>query len=1280
VRAAFILAALFLGAGVAAPARGDWEVKRRGGEALLAQALRTLQAVPDQPGLAARISRMASRAELASALQSLARAAERAPPRYEPREAYAQLLLAAGRHEEAAESFAQAMALRPEAAAPAVGRARALVAAGKLSDALAAYEEALRRERSPAAKAALLRALAALANRAGAVDREIAAREALAALLPSNGPAALELAEALRRGGKPAAGAEVIERMAGARPAGARRAELLERAAALREEAGDDAAAERLLRECLAAAPAPGSRAALYGRLAEIARRRDSLPALAASLEKQVAAAGPGRAVEWAALARVREDLGDFAGALEAARRAAALDPGDLPLRRRILSLLERLGREAELMAAFDELERRWPGDPSFAIERIDRKFRLGDRDEARALFDRALRTLRRNGEALASLADLASRWSEDDRVLAAWDAVLARAPRDERAIVGLGEAHFQRGRRELARRTWRGLLKAVRPRAAAHARLAELLGDHELVDEAVVEARAAQKLEPQNPHHRRTLARILERKKDFAGAMVEWRAVLAASQGPGRAAERREARSSLINLLTREGRGRLDLESVRLAEQMARQPDDRETILFLAEVELRRMDPERALATLREAAARRPDDAEIVGALVRLLRQSRHYGEAIGWLEKLAAQAPDRARDAYVQVAEMELQRYSDARALAFARRAEELAGDDPDALARIGEIEERAGQADRALATYRRALERGPSAKAATALHRLLVRRGAAEEAAQVLRSFVRATSDDEARAELLRGELDVEEYLGTLPAFERLLVSLPGNTTAARKVAVALLQRLVPRLYAQAATDTAASAELERASRWGVRPLVELVTEPEVEPDPALVELLGMLGNRNATPVLVRLLTAEGPRTSAPPKTRGPGARISSSTAQVAAAIALGRLGDGRAASALAALAGAPDAGVRAVALWALGRTRGPGVPAALHTATNDPRTDVAAVACLGLGRLRDPRASRTLVALATDLSRPARVRRAAALGLGLAELDDASPLLPLLDVPDAGLARAAAAALGAVKDRRTLPGLWERALLARGPSARVALLALRSFATAAALPDEARSVRGARFDVDALLEGLSLGAPGTDAELEALWTEHVVEVEEVLGRALQGGTEVRRRALEALDVRDSGLGLGPLPTSPGSAAVLQRAGDRLRDRVAAWLEDPDPGVRRLAVRVASKLRDGRVGVSHLQALVSGPAPEGEAAALLAARALVENGRVGGSTVVESLRELLADPSWERRLTVVRVMRLLGAPARPQLERALRDPSPFVRAEAADALGLAARATSY
>src|SRR5204862_5275891 len=149
----------------------------------------------------------------------------------------------------------------------------------------------------------------------------------------------------------------------------------------------------------------------------------------------------------------------------------------------------------------------------------------------------------------------------------------------------------------------------------------------------------------------------------------------------------------------------------------------------------------------------------------------------------------------------------------------------------------------------------------KAAAALHRLLVRRGEAAEAAQALRSFVRGATDEDTRAELLRSELDVDEYLGRLEDFERLLVALPGRTAAERKLSLALLERVVPPLYARAATDPAAAAALARLSRWGLRPLVELATEREAEPDPVAVEILGLLGSRNATPVLLRLAEGKG-----------------------------------------------------------------------------------------------------------------------------------------------------------------------------------------------------------------------------------------------------------------------------------------------------------------------------------------------------------------------------------------------------------------------------------
>ena len=87
------------------------------------------------------------------------------------------------------------------------------------------------------------------------------AAEAAASTLENFAKSALHRAEALRKSGRAGDGAAVVERLA--ENAHGRRSEWLERAAALREEAGDDEAAERLLQECLTGLPADGDRAGL---------------------------------------------------------------------------------------------------------------------------------------------------------------------------------------------------------------------------------------------------------------------------------------------------------------------------------------------------------------------------------------------------------------------------------------------------------------------------------------------------------------------------------------------------------------------------------------------------------------------------------------------------------------------------------------------------------------------------------------------------------------------------------------------------------------------------------------------------------------------------------------------------------------------------------------------------------------------------------------------------------------------------------------------------------
>jgi HEAT repeat protein len=414
----------------------------------------------------------------------------------------------------------------------------------------------------------------------------------------------------------------------------------------------------------------------------------------------------------------------------------------------------------------------------------------------------------------------------------------------------------------------------------------------------------------------------------------------------------------------------------------------------------------------------------------------------------------------------------------------------------------------------------------------------------------------------------------------------------------------------------------------------------------------------------------------------------------------------LADARSLPALKALALSPDVGIRTAAVWALGRLAVADAAPLLSQAAQDRRQEVAALACLGLGRLKSWQRARQLADVAADFRRPDLVRRAAILGIGLAELSEAGPMvLPFLDSSRPALVEAAATTLGAIKDRRTLRALWQRALVGRGPESGVATKTLRMFMAPAGMPDEAFSLRGGQIDVERLLAALSVEAARATTganrqptskstsgpEWETLWIEHSGDVADVLLRALDGSTESQIRALTALGSRRDGPGLAKLVDrddmlSPEAEAALTAIGARVRDRVASLLGEPDREVRRLALGVASKLRDPRVQVSHVYGAIldsgdlpgdAGSADEGPAWEV-AARVLVTHVRVSGAALARGLAGLLVHPSWTKRLAFVRTVRVAGKDARPQLELALRDSNPFVRAAAADALSQDALAT--
>ncbi len=1287
-----ILAAVLMAA--AGPARADWQVHRDGSRALVDRAEKALLDRPDDEALARRLVRLAGR-HGAGELRAHFGARAAGATGYGPIAAYAQVLLALGDARAAAAAFGDALRRAPGAPAALAGRARALAATAS-PDAPAAYDAAIARESRPVARRRLIEAALQLLPAEphdADLERAIALRRELVRLAPDDDREAERLSDVLAEAGRPAEAAAVLEQRLQPHEPLAKLALSL-RAVRLRlaDHAADDAArAAETVRALLARIPASAteSRRAAWASAREVARARGTLGALADELAR---APGP---IEWDLLGQIREELGDLEGALAAAQTARRLAPRDAEIGRRLLVLDDRLGRDADAVGAAAELARENPSDIGFAVGLAEREQRRGDRAAAGAAFDRALARFSREPSALQTLAETAARWGDDARARAAWTRLVRVDPASEVAVVGLGEAEFQAGHRDLAQRTWARLRKRAATPAEGHLRLGELLYDHELFDDALGEAHRAETDDRAGARAHRLLAQIDERQRRLDEAASEWRRVLDLAQ-PARRDEaglRREARLRLLTLLGRLGRGRLDDEVHRLRDESRAHPDDLEAAMFLAEAEQRLGDAAGAIATLRglatagAGAASGParDGAVEAGfALARLLKQTGQLDEAAARLGELGRLAPDRARDAELQIAEIALDRGDGAGALASAEAAEK--GADAAQLARVAEIRERAGDDARAADTYRQAIARDPSEVTALALARLLERQGDATGAAVVVERALSSARDDASVADTTRRALDLDEALGRLTNLAEVLGPGSGTeeeTPARRRALTDVLGRLLPELY----RDPAADAARARLARIALRPLLDLVVGADL-PDRRAIELLGLLGSADATPALARLVQRDPAADRGPPATRL-AAALPAAEARAAAVVALGRLGDPRGLTALATAAATGTPATRAAAIWALGRIADNRVRPILWRAVEDPRPEIAALACLGLGRHPDAPTRALLLRIAADMARPGETRRAAALALGRAGGPGAvGALVVLADGGDAELSRAALVALAWTRDPHAWEPLVARVLLpaefalGRGDLPRAALAV---WLAGGPLPDEGRSIAGTELSVREILAAL-VELPMAAGDPTPLIAAHAGEIDALLAEALARGGLARRAALDALDARTDGPGLGALapagssPLPAGAAAALREIAWPLCDRIAAALDDPDRRTRAPALRVLAKLDDERLTPARLAEAVADGAPGLADAAATAARILVEAHPALAAPIAAAVAPLAAEESaasWSCRLSAVELLAVLGTPGLPALERAASDRHPLVRGAAADALTRARQA---
>lgn len=1155
------------------------------------------------------------------------------------------------------------------------GRARlhlagALERQGKAEAARALYEAALAEAKDARAKRPILRKLVAIATLPGQAGSKKAqlerARgwfEQLLALDPNDDDTRRELAELYAQAGQPERGGaewlRIAERLS-ADPA--RQAEALRRAGELFEEAKDDPRALEAYERALKLAPREHYlRREALERIAGVYRRKDELRHLLGTWER----AWPDKTrgfVEWELLARLCDELGDAPRAREYFKRALALDPRALEARKRLIALYEREAKTEEVVAEYRRLVQAAPGEPRFRLELAQRLMRTPDGAKEAIAICRRLGQQTRDPSVHAQLAELYQRWGLADEALKEREQLVRLEPSEETHLVDLGELHFQRGKKERALEIWRRILSLPGKKELQMARLAEVYAEHDLPGEALELYQKAVKLQPQDPTLKKGLAAALERMHRDQEALAVWEELFELQLLDPKRTGRLETRQRLLGLLLRLGRLPSRLQQYKARAGEAKTDDARAAWGLLAAdgaLKLGRLDEaERVLLQLEERVADRELKADAWVGLAQVHRARRRPKEVVAALKRAAELSPGRARELYAQIAELSLQLYRDADALAYAKKAIELGPQDASAQLRLAEVLEKREQIDEAVAAYERAIELNDRLwKPRFQLSRLELRRGAHAQAARQYREILRKAPEEELVVDAARRAIDLEEYLGTLGELERELSPLAyahPDKRVYRNLLLELYERHAWPLVERARQgDAQARKELERLGQSGLRPLLDVLVDGDPNQERLAVTLLGEMGNPGAAEPLLKLASARPGARRPLGELRGTLGLLGAQRGRpevldlrIEAALSGARLATPKEGPLLAKLLGDEEKLVRLAAAFGLGRVSSPQSEPALLKALSDGSGDVQAAACVGLGRHRAAQAVPELARLLRDgRSEPARAGCAVALGLLGAQAEPARRDLEALLAEGGELPqRAAAWALGRLGARRSAGPLLTAVFTGREEVRQAAAAALEpappaTRATLATSPERTVDGLDVRGWLEAAIDPCGPSGCPDPARVSTVGLEEAAHA--ALAAALGRHRDVVLRALADLDARAGDLA------------------PRLQPLVEKLAGHADAQVR---ARAATVLGYVPAALPRLLESTTDTAVEVRLAALEAL------GRHRDPEAVRALRRALRSEDWrERRAACVGLGRAGETEA---VRAALDDPSGFVREAAGKA----------
>jgi tetratricopeptide (TPR) repeat protein len=1135
------------------------------------------------------------------------RESERAPGDALLAEAAARLLARSGQLERASALLSRFAAPGSCAVGPLLLRAELLAAAGDAGAGDALLRRVASCARQPAER---VRAAEALGRSLLARGDLAAARAAFTALAAQT-PAAAELRrkwpEALSQSGHPREAAQAyLELATGEQPA------LLRDAALEFIQAGEvDAALAALERAARRASPA--QRAELSAIEEQAYRAAGRTAALAQRLSE---ASQPEERLR---AGKLWDELGEDARAEAAYLAWLVRAPRDADTLERLARLYARTGKREQAAAMYERLVAADAADVARLGAYAELLRALGREQEVPSLLERAARRMAGSAAALRGLAELQARFGQTEAQKQVLLRLAQLEPREPAHLVALGELLLEQGDREGALSAWRGLLSRDPVRARGLSTLADVLGDHDVLDEALATIERALELEPEQVGLRRRYASLLERAGKAQAAERAWQEVLARA-GPDAEAGR-EARAHLVSLWKR--LGVVPIRARELAERLRADPNDHAGLRLLAELFAR--DPKRAeaeLALIDRLAARGRDDAEILRALSALHTRRGDAERALPLLERLAELSPENAIDHLTRAVELALAQYRDADAERYAQRAVALRPRDAAAHRLAGSLHARRDQIEQARAAYARAAELEPRDVATWIRLGELAEAGSDGSAAlEAWLHVVEHAADDEQVA-LAARKLMAGEGGGAFGRVEELL--LERLRLAPQR---AVFRKLLVEWYGRALTQPASAPPL---SQLALRPLLDTLDDDDAALRRTAIALLASA--RPPAAILPLLAQAE---------------KSASRAERAQALVAVGRIADASAAPALRTLLPRLPAPLKPVALWALVESSGEAALGDCVALLADPDAGVRAVAALALGAwlatppaplLRLLEQERHPGARAAALWALARVAAERPRGLFLDELDAAWPI--------------PAAALQGLRDE---PGVLARALFDADERIRRAAAARWGRRDDPVPPAGMRAPPPWPFEARAYVDAQLSASAEADEEGAALGAGDGQQIGAALAEALDRGAPAAARALAALS--EGALLPGALAergfcaTRPFERALLLAAGPALERHALG----ADAGLRARALLLLAR------AVEPHPALLRALEPAAEAAtrnALL--RALAGRRELPGALRSQLLELFDRAPDWPTRL---RVAEVIGVELGPARER--REPVALVRA---------------